>query len=435
MRGILSWSTKRRDLQTAVAVCRHRCFRRFPSAALTPLLLALAPLPLTLGADLRREVSRLSANDQHQDIRIYNLERDVDTLQRKVQYTPKSPSAMATTSGKSPVASTTVSGKSPVTPPAPETSYTVRPGDTLWRIAMNHRISPGEIMQLNGLRSDTVQTGQKLRIPARGGSAPSPTPSPTGPKSSTAKTAPPASGTHVIGSGDTFSGIAQRYGVSQSALQQANPGVNPNVILIGSRLNIPSGGKSPANTPSTPSKTAGTGAPPPAPASPSATDSGRRHAVKSGDTLTSIAAAYGVTTAALQHANQISDPNRLKLGQQLVIPSGTSKPANIVRSTPPAGSSPSKSSSAPAYPGTNTGALSATDTAQLTPSISPGPAPQENPRGVLIYRVHSTDTIESIASTFGTTPQKIRELNRKPADSKVTPNEEILVPAMGAVGL
>jgi hypothetical protein len=58
-----------------------------------------------------------------------------------------------------------------------------------------------------------------------------------------------------------------------------------------------------------------------------------------------------------------------------------------------------------------------------------------NPRGVLSYRVHSNDTLESIASTFGTTPDKIREFNRKPANAKFAPNEEILIPSVGAVSL
>ena len=49
--------------------------------------------------------------------------------------------------------------------------------------------------------------------------------------------------------------------------------------------------------------------------------------------------------------------------------------------------------------------------------------------------MHSTDTIESIASTSGTTPEKIREINRKPPGAKVVPDEESLVPGMGAVGL
>lgn len=444
MRGFWSCPEVSGVLQTAVAVCNQRLFWRHAALrnggrncrpgfhfAAAVALAAFSPLAAN---DLRREVARLSANDQQQDIRLSNLERNVDQLQRRIPYSPKSPSAMSAPSGKAPVgAATTVSAKAPVLPQPPETTYTVRAGDSLWRIAMNHRVSPGEIMQLNGLRSDTVQTGQKLRIPARGGSSPAPAPqSATAGKSAPSKPATVGSGSHVVAAGDTFSGIAQRYGVSQAALQQANPKVNPNVILIGTRLTIPAGAKSAASTAAAP--------PPSAQAAPSAaaaSDSGRRHVVKTGETLTAIAAAYGVTAAAIQHANKMSNPDRLSVGQQLVIPPGGSKPANIVRSTTPVTSAQTAAASVLAYPGAADGALKPTaDAARLTaPAASPGPAPQDNPRGVLIYRVHSTDTIESIAATFGTTPEKIREINRKPAGSKVEPDEEILVPAMGAVGL
>ena len=46
--------------------------------------------------------------------------------------------------------------------------YQVKPGDTLWRIAMNHRVSPGEIMAANSMSNDTVLVGQSLIIPGRG---------------------------------------------------------------------------------------------------------------------------------------------------------------------------------------------------------------------------------------------------------------------------
>ncbi len=423
MRGRLLWQI-------------HLELGRLGSAVGRPCLLSLFLLaPASSAADLRGEVSRLSANDQRQDIRLHNLERDVDYLQRKSQYSPKGPSHYAATSGKSPVSSVTTSAKAPVSP-APETTYKVRQGDSLWRIAMNHRVSPGEIMQLNGLRSDTVQTGQTLRIPARGGVPESP--SVLGGKPAASKTSSAGGGSHVIAQGDTFSGIAQRYGVTQSALQQANPGVNPNVILIGSKLVIPAGGKAATSV------NAAATTPPPASSVVAGTaDPGRRHTVKPNETLTSIAVQHGVTAAAIQHSNQMSDPNKLSVGQQLVIPASGSKPANIVRSTPgtemmtaaPAAAL-STVSPTPAYPGAGSGLQPTADAAKLTtPAASPGPLPQDNPRGVLIYRVHSTDTIESIAATFGTTPQKIRELNRKPANSGVAANEEILVPAMGAVGL
>lgn len=44
------------------------------------------------------------------------------------------------------------------------------------------------------------------------------------------------------------------------------------------------------------------------------------HAVQEGDTLLAIALRYGVSVEALQRANGITDPQRLKLGQKLVIP-------------------------------------------------------------------------------------------------------------------
>lgn len=393
----------RRALRSQLGVSHAICFA---------VLMALLNLPLGAqtrlsSSQVRNEVSRLSANDQRQDLRLYNLEKDVDYLQRKSGYTPRGPS--------------TVSAKSTVQTLPTTTSYTVRPGDTVWRIAMNHRVSPGEIMQLNGLKSDSVNAGQTLKIPAKG-SVPPPAPiSSQSAKSSTAsakKPSPPVGGTHIIQKGETFSQIAQQHGVSQSALKQANPQVNPDVIIVGAKLYLPTGSKAaPSATPPAiqAPKTSTTPA--------SGTAGSRRHTVRPGETLSSIAASYGVSATSLQRSNYLSNPDRLSIGQVITIPAGAApavarteplpKPA-----TPTYPANPSSSSSAPS-----------------TPTVSPGPAPQSNPRGVLSYRVHSTDTLESIASTFGTTPEKIRELNRKPAGSKVTPDEEILVPAMGAVSL
>ena len=47
---------------------------------------------------------------------------------------------------------------------------------------------------------------------------------------------------------------------------------------------------------------------------------GRRYVVREGDTLSGIAARYGVDESALQRANGIDDPNSLFAGQELVIP-------------------------------------------------------------------------------------------------------------------
>ena len=52
-----------------------------------------------------------------------------------------------------------------------------------------------------------------------------------------------------------------------------------------------------------------------------ATAGRRTHVVRSGDTLISIAERYDVTPQAIRRTNRISDPNFLRIGQRLVIPS------------------------------------------------------------------------------------------------------------------
>lgn len=46
-------------------------------------------------------------------------------------------------------------------------------------------------------------------------------------------------GNYTIQSGDTLSGIGQRYGIDWQKILQANPGINPRTLQIGSRIKIP----------------------------------------------------------------------------------------------------------------------------------------------------------------------------------------------------
>jgi nucleoid-associated protein YgaU len=47
---------------------------------------------------------------------------------------------------------------------------------------------------------------------------------------------------------------------------------------------------------------------------------GREHVVKSGETLSEIASAYGVTVTALVRANGLKDANAIRVGQKIFIP-------------------------------------------------------------------------------------------------------------------
>jgi LysM repeat protein len=46
----------------------------------------------------------------------------------------------------------------------------------------------------------------------------------------------------------------------------------------------------------------------------------RRHTIKDGETLSSIASDYGVSQEDLQALNNIDDPNSIQVGQELLIP-------------------------------------------------------------------------------------------------------------------
>lgn len=46
----------------------------------------------------------------------------------------------------------------------------------------------------------------------------------------------------------------------------------------------------------------------------------QKYTVKAGDTLSGIAQRFGVPMDAIAKANNLSDPNRLQIGQELVIP-------------------------------------------------------------------------------------------------------------------
>jgi phage tail protein X len=62
----------------------------------------------------------------------------------------------------------------------------------------------------------------------------------------------PTTFTYIVAQGDTLSGIAGRYGVTLEALLAANPGIQPEVLSVGTTLIIPAGSGTPAESTPTP---------------------------------------------------------------------------------------------------------------------------------------------------------------------------------------
>ncbi|MTD27604.1 N-acetylmuramoyl-L-alanine amidase AmiB [Erwinia sorbitola] len=104
---------------------------------------------------------------------------------------------------------------------------------------------------------------------------------------------------HVVKRGETLSGIAASYGVSMETLRSMNT-LKKDVVWVGQRLKVPAGSKQVA--------TAVVKTRQPA-----------RHKVVRGDSLTAIAAHYGVSPQAIQQANKMKSQN-VMLGQTLKIP-------------------------------------------------------------------------------------------------------------------
>ncbi|RSK33780.1 peptidoglycan endopeptidase [Bhargavaea beijingensis] len=117
-------------------------------------------------------------------------------------------------------------------------SYTVKRGDTLGKIAAVHGTSVSKIKSLNGLRSDLILVGQVLKVSGKA-SAPSSAPSKNTTTNKNTSTAKPSanSSTYVVKSGDTLSKIANKHGMSYRKLMDLN-GLRSTIIYAGQKLKV-----------------------------------------------------------------------------------------------------------------------------------------------------------------------------------------------------
>lgn len=128
---------------------------------------------------------------------------------------------------------------------------------------------------------------------------------------------------YTVKPGDTLGMIANQYGVSVHALMNANAIDNPNIIYVGQVFQIPGcgGQMQPQNhmarrTTHLAARTA-RAAPVVKPEPPAMDDS---YTVAPGDSLSMIAAQFGLSTDELAVANGIDNPNWIYVGQVLMIP-------------------------------------------------------------------------------------------------------------------
>lgn len=133
-----------------------------------------------------------------------------------------------------------------------------------------------------------------------------------------ASAAPADETVHVVESGETLNGIANRAGVSAAAIAKANGLEPPYVVKIGQKLEIPRAAPKKTAARVIPARTA-PAASTSAPAT-AAPEQESVHVVRAGETLGGIAVRAKVPRVLIAEANGLAPPYVVKVGQKLQIP-------------------------------------------------------------------------------------------------------------------
>lgn len=214
--------------------------------------------------------------------------------------------------------------------------YVVRPGDTLSEIAKEHQTTISELTERNEISNpNRIYVGQVLEIPV------------TNTQTTTQRVLTQGSKHHTISSGETLASIAIRYGVSVHRLAELNGISDPSLIYAGSRLtisqegdpgddneptekeDISAEGSDTGSAENTPDSTS-----PSSPAGSQESSSKPKqviHIVSGGDSLSRIARLYQTSVSQLVEINQLSNPNFIRIGQQLRVSLAPTEPTDLDR--------------------------------------------------------------------------------------------------------
>ena len=156
-------------------------------------------------------------------------------------------------------------------------THTIQPGETLSGIAGKYGVKVSDLVTWNKIADPAkIRAGAKLVV---------------------SPPAKPAGKTYTVAPGDTFSGIAKKFGIDVGELMAYNGYEDPTKLLAGSEIKIPT-----------------------------AKPKLKKYKVVAGDTFVSIGKKFGVTADALMAHNGYEDPTKLLAGTTIEIPAKADKP-------------------------------------------------------------------------------------------------------------
>ena len=183
---------------------------------------------------------------------------------------------------------------------------------------------------------------------------------------------------YTVVPGDNVSSIAGRYGVSTASVLALNGLSWKSLIFPGQVLKL-----------SAVSATAAPAAPAPA------TGAGGRYTILRGDTISGIAARFGVTTQAVLTANGLGWSSIIYPGQTIAIPAAAA-------------------------------------TAAVSSAANAAPAPAPPPVATTSYTIVAGDTLSALAARFGTTTAAIMTANSMGSSTIIYSGRKLVIPAGSA---
>lgn len=177
--------------------------------------------------------------------------------------------------------------------------HQVKTGETLSQIATRYSLKLNTLLALNNLQERSlIFPGQKLSVRE------------VTPAKTTKRIA--SADEHVVANGETLSEIAKLHNLSLASLLKANKLTKTSLIFVGQILEIPAQ----ANETDAPSSITGNEIGKPT----SICLFHGFHKIKPGETISKLAAIFGVSSQALLSANNLNWNSTIFIGQKIVIP-------------------------------------------------------------------------------------------------------------------